>query len=167
MILVTGATGNNGVELLKQLSLIGAPVRAMVRKPRDSVAGQFTGAEFVTADFDDPSSLSRALNGIDRAFLVTNSSERVEEQQLRFVDLARAAGVQRIVYLSQLHAVRNSGFGVPGWQADGLIEDYAHYRRGEASTVSSSVKDVTGGPPRPFGAFARDYRQAFLASAKD
>jgi uncharacterized protein YbjT (DUF2867 family) len=54
------------------------------------------------------------------------------------------------------------GFGMPPWQADGLLEDYAHYRRGEASTVSPAVQEVTGKPPRTFAAFARDYRQAFL-----
>jgi uncharacterized protein YbjT (DUF2867 family) len=54
------------------------------------------------------------------------------------------------------------GFGMPDWQADGLIEDYAHYRRGEASNISSAVKDITGEAPRPFMAFARDYKSAFL-----
>ena len=53
-------------------------------------------------------------------------------------------------------------FGIPAWQADGLIEDYAHYRLGEASTISSAVVDVTGRPPRSFAAFARDYKQAFV-----
>jgi hypothetical protein len=34
------------------------------------------------------------------------------------------------------------GAGFPVWQADGLIEDYAHYRRGEASSIISGVKDA-------------------------
>jgi uncharacterized protein YbjT (DUF2867 family) len=55
-------------------------------------------------------------------------------------------------------------FGFPDWQADGLIEDYAHYRRGEASTLSSAVRDVTGRDPRSFGAFARDHKQAFTTA---
>jgi hypothetical protein len=53
-------------------------------------------------------------------------------------------------------------FGFPEWQADGLIEDYAHYRRGEASAVSIAVEDVTGRPPRSFREFVQDYKQAFL-----
>lgn len=52
--------------------------------------------------------------------------------------------------------------GVPEWQADGLIEDYAHYRRGEASAVVSGVQDATGQLPRTFEDFARDYAPAFL-----
>jgi uncharacterized protein YbjT (DUF2867 family) len=53
-------------------------------------------------------------------------------------------------------------FGFPEWQADGLIEDYAHYRRGEASAISTAVADVTSMPPRSFRDFAKDYRQTFL-----
>jgi uncharacterized protein YbjT (DUF2867 family) len=108
MILVTGATGNNGIELIKRLSGMGAPVRGMVRTRRDGAGGALPGVDFLTADFDDPATLRSALDGVNRAFLVTNSSERAEAQQLRFVELARAAGVQHIVYLSQLHATRNS-----------------------------------------------------------
>lgn len=53
------------------------------------------------------------------------------------------------------------GAGLPEWPVDGLIEDYAHYRRGEAALVTSGVRDATGAPPRPFAAFARDFAQAF------
>ena len=54
------------------------------------------------------------------------------------------------------------GFGLPVWQADGLIEDYAHYRRGEAGNLCNTVLDVTGHPARSFSAFARDYKEVFL-----
>ena len=53
------------------------------------------------------------------------------------------------------------GAGLPLWQADGLVEDYAHYRRGEASALTSGVQDATGKTPRLFSAFARDYAGAF------
>ncbi len=53
------------------------------------------------------------------------------------------------------------GMKMPEWQVDGLLEDYAHYRRGEASAVTSDVERVTGFPARPFAAFARDYAPAF------
>lgn len=283
MILVTGATGNNGSEIVKALAASGAGVRGMVRKYPDCGRTVLPGVELVTADFEDPVSIRRALEGTDRAFLVTNSSERAEAQQLGFVEQARAAGLRHIVYLSQLHSATNSpvrflryhavveeaistsgmvfthlrpnlymqallgfrssiasrgqsyapagdarvsivdvrdiaavavaaltqdghegktyditgpealthaemaaqlttvlgrpvmfvdlpetamrdavrGFGFPEWQADGLIEDYAHYRRGEASAVSPSVQEITGRSAGSFAAFACDYRQAF------
>jgi uncharacterized protein YbjT (DUF2867 family) len=109
MILVTGATGKNGTEILKRLSGRAERIRAMVHKQRDIVNATHNCAlEFIEADFDDTASLRKALNGVQRAFLVTNSSERVEERQLRFVALARESGVKHIVYLSQLHASPDS-----------------------------------------------------------
>jgi uncharacterized protein YbjT (DUF2867 family) len=285
MILVTGATGKNGAEIIRRLSGRKERVRAMVRRQNGMLrATPNVALEYVEADFDDPASLRKALSGVQRAFLVTNSSEHVEERQLRFVGLAREAGVKHIVYLSQLHAASDSplrflryhaaveealrtsgmsytnlrpnlymqgllmigrsiategrffapagdsrvsvvdvrdiaaaavvaltksghegktyditgpealthaemaaqlsealhrpvafidvperefrealrGFHMPDWQADGLIEDYAHYRRGEAANISSAVQEVTGESPRPFTAFARDYKSAFL-----
>jgi uncharacterized protein YbjT (DUF2867 family) len=53
------------------------------------------------------------------------------------------------------------GAGFPTWQADGLLEDYAHYRRGEASAVASGVEDATGTAPRAFADFARDYARVY------
>jgi uncharacterized protein YbjT (DUF2867 family) len=284
MILVTGASGSTGSELIKRLSANCVPVRAMVRRPRAQAYDASSGVEYVTADFEDPVSIRRALDGIERAFLVTNSSERTEAQQLGFVEAARAAGLRHIVYLSQLNAAKDSpvrflryhavveevisfsgisfthlrpnlfmqGFlafrssiasqgkffapagdarvsivdirdiaavaaialtgsghegkiydvtgpealthsdmasqlsdalgkqvafidisesamrdalaahGFPEWQTEGLIEDYAHYRRGEASRVSNVVPDVRGLPSHTFRKFARDYKEAFL-----
>jgi uncharacterized protein YbjT (DUF2867 family) len=51
--------------------------------------------------------------------------------------------------------------GMPPWQVDGLVEDYAHYQRGEAAAVSSTIRDVTGAEPRDMRRFARDFAAAF------
>jgi uncharacterized protein YbjT (DUF2867 family) len=48
--------------------------------------------------------LRKALEGVDRAFLLTNSSERVEAQQIAFVEAAQAQRVGHVVYLSQFAA---------------------------------------------------------------
>jgi len=50
---------------------------------------------------------------------------------------------------------------LPPWQIDGLLEDYAHYKRGEAAAVSTAVADITGHPPRDIAQFARDHAAAF------
>ncbi|MGB3373984.1 MAG: SDR family oxidoreductase [Microbacterium sp.] len=50
---------------------------------------------------------------------------------------------------------------VPQWQLEGLVEDYAHYSRGEASDVTTAVADLTGRPARDVTDFARDYAAAF------
>jgi len=247
----------------------------------DRIAGK-PGVSSTEGDFDDPASLRKALEGVDRAFLVTNSSDHTEAQQLAFVEAAQAVGVGHVVYLSQLAAdprspvrflryhgaveaaLRDStvgwtfvrpnlilqayiafapmiaqgalqapigdatvsvvdardiaavaaaalteaghvgktytvtgpaavthaeiatelgdavgravrfesippeafldaltGAGMPEWQAEGLVEDYASYDRGEASAVSPDVAQVTGTSPRSLRDFAHDYSDAF------
>ena len=58
-------------------------------------------------------------------------------------------------FAESLHGV------LPPWQVEGLLEDYAHYRRGEAAAVSPAVMEVTGRAPRDVAQFARDYAPAF------
>lgn len=237
----------------------------------------------VVGNFDDPRSLETALKGVTHAYLVTPSSPEAEVQQVRFAEMAAAAGVRHLVKLSQLAADETSpvrflryhaaverrirelpigftflrpnlyfqgllafqsmiandgrfvapigearvsavnvrdiaavapialtepghegktytitgpaavthseiastiaeatgqqvafvdvppeafagalrGAGVPSWQVDGLIEDYAHYARGEAAAISPHVRDVTSVEPRGVRTFARDYARAF------
>lgn len=108
-ILITGATGNIGTELAKLFSAQRVPFRAMVRSSSgaDRLAG-LEGAEIVIGDFNDEESIAGALKDVERAFLLTNSSEHAESQQSTFVDLARIAGVKHIVKLSQWAADANS-----------------------------------------------------------
>jgi uncharacterized protein YbjT (DUF2867 family) len=56
-------------------------------------------------------------------------------------------------------AVRAAGF--PEWQVGGLIEDYAHYARGEAAAVYNTVKEVTGNNATSFEQFVSDYKVLF------
>lgn len=282
-VLVTGATGNTGRAIVDALVERAAPVRAMVRTDADrNKLGP--GVEVVVADFDETAAVAAALDGAERAYLVTPSSGQAEQQQKRFADLAAKAGTRHLVVLSQLgseqhspvrflryHAaveqhVRGLGIGytflrpnlffqgllafavsistegrffapigdatvsavdvrdiaavaavalteaghegatytltgpeaithsqiaaaltaalgrtvtfvdvppetfadsirelLPPWQVDGLLEDYAHYRRGEAAAVSPAVADVTGTTPRGIEQFARDYAPAFAS----
>ena len=282
MILVTGATGTNGSEVVKALAARGVAARAMVRSLEDG--GDLpTGITAVMGDFDADASLDRALAGVERAFLLTPSTEHAEAQQLRFMAAAARAGVRHIVKLSQFaaspnspvrflryhavveQAIRNSGMDwtflrpnlfmqgmlqfagmvrdkgmiaapigdarvsvvdvrdnaavaaaaltedghagktytltgpealthaemaaklsaatgraiafvdaseddmrhamagvkMPEWQIEGLIEDYAHYRRGEAAVIATGVRDATGQESRAFDGFAHDYADAF------
>lgn len=108
MILITGANGSNGSELVKLLAARNVPVRAMVRNVSRADALSSPSVEVVEGDFDAPETLSAALSGVERAFLLTPSSERAEEQQLAFVEAAKQSGVKHIVKLSQLDADINS-----------------------------------------------------------
>ena len=285
MILITGATGTVGSELLKKLSAMGADVRALTRDVRRAEASPVPRVQYVQGDFDDLDSLRRACAGVERAFLLTNSSEESERRQIDFVNVARESGVQWLVKLSQFRAnptaparflryhaaveaaVRASkmtftllrpnlymqgmlnfapsiqrngsfyaaagaalisavdvrdvaeiaagalttsrhvnrtytltgpealtftdmaaqlstaigrpvtyvdvppkemldalaGIGFPDWQAEGLLEEFAMYRRGEASVVESGMWQALGRCPRSFEQFARDYAHFFTS----
>ena len=108
MILITGATGTVGSEAVKRLSAQGRQARALARHLGKVNADQVPHVEFVQGDFDDADSLQRACSGVEQAFLLSNSSERAEQQQIGFVGAARKSGVRHIVKLSQLHADANS-----------------------------------------------------------
>jgi len=108
LILVTGATGNTGSAVLQQLETRGVGVRAMVRSSKDAARLPKTSATVVVGNLDDPRSLEAALTGVTRAYLVTPSSPGAEAQQVRFAELAAAAGVGRLVKLSQFAADESS-----------------------------------------------------------
>ncbi len=109
MILITGANGRNGTELAKLLSAQGVPVRAMVRShDRAGAINTLAGVEVVIGSFEDSASVQRALEGVDKAFLVTNSSERAQAHQQAFVEIARRNRLKHIVKLSQFAANENS-----------------------------------------------------------
>lgn len=285
-ILLTGATGSVGSEVAKALVARRVPFRALVRNPTEKPAqalAALPGAQVVVGDFNQPATLRAALEGIERAFLLTNSTAQAEAQQRSFVAQARQAGVRHLVKQSQWAAAAESpvrflryhaaveqaiqatglaytflrpnlfmqgllafkdaiqqqgqlcapigearisavdvrdiaaaaaaaltesghdhktynltgpaalthaemaaglatalghpvafvdvapeqlhqyllGAGMDPWQAEGLLEDYAHYHRGEAAEVASGVQEATGQPARNFAAFARDYAPAF------
>ncbi|MCF2443598.1 SDR family oxidoreductase [Dyadobacter sp. CY345] len=288
-ILITGATGNIGKELTKLLSENGIKLRALVRSvDQAKELARLPGAELVEGDFNDPISLGNALLGIEKAFLLTNSSELAEKQQSSFVEVAKSTGLKHIVKLSQwaadlespvrflrYHAVvekliKESGIaytflrpnlfmqgllgfqdtiinkgefygaigdsrislidirdiaavametltisgheekiynltgpeslthtelaeklsnktgrtvkfiditpemlidtllqvGFPKWQAEGLVEDYAHYKAGEASQIRSGVMEAIGKEPRNFDQFAEDYARYFVPDVR-
>jgi uncharacterized protein YbjT (DUF2867 family) len=103
-----GATGTVGSEVVKRLSAYGIPVRAVTRDQRKADAQRLPHVHFVQGDFEDVDSMHRACAGVDRAFLVTNSTERTEHQQITFTRVAQQSGVRHIVKVSQLHADTNS-----------------------------------------------------------
>jgi uncharacterized protein YbjT (DUF2867 family) len=108
-LLVSGATGMIGSSLTDALVARGVEFSVLLR-PGDSgerIAGK-PGVTSTEGDFNDPPSLHRALEGVDRAFLLTNSTERTEAQQIAFVDAAQQQRVGQVVYLSQLAADQRS-----------------------------------------------------------
>ena len=84
VILITGATGNNGQELIRQLTALGHRIRALVRKPAE--AAKLGGnIEVAPGDFDLPETLGSALQGVEKAFLLTPVAERFVQWQKDFI----------------------------------------------------------------------------------
>jgi uncharacterized protein YbjT (DUF2867 family) len=115
LVLVSGATGQQGGAIASELLDAGWRVRAMTRKPDSDAAKALAarGAEVVRADLDDETSLVRALDGAWGAVGVQNTweagVEQEEEQGKRFARAAKKAGVQHLLYQSVGSAHRDTG----------------------------------------------------------
>ncbi|MER8502417.1 NmrA/HSCARG family protein [Mesorhizobium sp. M0213] len=101
-ILVTGATGNVGRNVVEQLVKRGADVRALVRDP--SKANFPTGVDVVQGDLLDVDSLRKAFSGVSTLFLLNAVVADEYTQALVALAVAREAGIERIVYLSVIHS---------------------------------------------------------------
>lgn len=100
-ILVTGATGNIGGQVVQHLVNQGADVRALVRDP--SAAHFPPSISVVKGDFLDVDSLRNAFDGVTTIFLLNAVIADEFTQALIALNLARSADIERIVYLSVIH----------------------------------------------------------------
>src|SRR5258705_7689775 len=98
LILVTGATGTVGTEMIRHLVKAGHRVRALVR---DRAKATKLGPKFelVVGDLDDPASLKPAFASMDEAFVVVNGKD-LNRLEANAFDAAKSAGVSHIVNLS-------------------------------------------------------------------
>jgi uncharacterized protein YbjT (DUF2867 family) len=101
-ILITGASGNVGRQVVQQLVDRGAAVRALVRDP--SKATFPDGVDVVQGDLLDVAALRRALAGVSTLFLLNGVVPDEFTQALVTPNLARDAGIGRVVYLSVIHS---------------------------------------------------------------
>jgi uncharacterized protein YbjT (DUF2867 family) len=108
MILVVGATGTNGSEVVRRLVAAGHQVRAMVRTP--SKAGDLASqnVELVQGDLDDPGSLGAALAGVGRAFFVAAVDRRYVGWFGNFLAAVQRAGSPHVVKFSGMGASAKS-----------------------------------------------------------
>src|SRR5690348_5667797 len=109
-IAVTGATGAIGGRVASRLAQRGIAQRLIVCDP--ARAPDLAGAELAhAAAYDDAESMRGALRGVQTLFLVSGreSPDRLRHH-MAAVDAAVAAGVDRIVYLSFLHAAADATF---------------------------------------------------------
>lgn len=127
VVLVIGATGQQGGAVARELLSRGYRVRAMTRKPEGEQARtlEALGASVVRGDLDDAASLESALRGAWGVFAVMNTWEAgVEKEEIqgkRLADLAKRSGVQQFVYSSVGSSHRNTG--IPHFDNKWRIEE--------------------------------------------
>jgi uncharacterized protein YbjT (DUF2867 family) len=101
-ILVTGATGRVGRQVVQQLVKRGADVRVLVR---DTSKASFPASvEVVQGDLLDIDSLRTAFTSVNTLFLLNAVAGDEFTQALIALNIARESGVERVVYLSVIHS---------------------------------------------------------------
>jgi len=105
-ILVTGATGNLGRDVVEAVRRRGFRVRAASRRPKNILAAE--NVEAVTMDYDDPSTLDAALSNIKGVFLVAPPMDPEAPARLKpVIGRAKALGLKHIVFTSALGMDQN------------------------------------------------------------
>jgi uncharacterized protein YbjT (DUF2867 family) len=125
MILITGATGTTGREVVAELRGLGARgVRALVRDPARADFIRAAGFEAVAGDFERPETLGPALAGVERALLLTPPTPDTVTHQREFIEAATTAGVRHVVKLSAVGADADApeGFGKWHGQSENLLK---------------------------------------------
>jgi uncharacterized protein YbjT (DUF2867 family) len=101
MILVTGATGLSGSIVIHEFVRQNTPVRALVRSRVKARAFEmFPTVEIIEGDMLRPETLRDAMQGIDRALMISTANPQMVETQCTFIDAAKKAGVSHIVKFS-------------------------------------------------------------------
>jgi uncharacterized protein YbjT (DUF2867 family) len=171
VILISGASGNAGGAVLQAAQASGLPLRAMYRDPQDAAKAP-AGVAVAIADFSDHESLIRALDGIERVYLVCGPIPQLVELESNMIDACRAAQVRHVVLNSALGAghfpksfpswhtqveaklraselgytiLRPNGFmqNILAYNAESIRTDHAFYAAmGDTRTSLVDVRDV-------------------------
>lgn len=119
-ILVLGATGNIGRELLPELKRRKAELVAAVHSPEKKEELESRGYPSIVVDFDDRDSLAKAMKGTDRVFALFPLTEKLETRTRNTVDAAQSSSVRFILRSSGLGASANASFDLG--RAHGLAD---------------------------------------------
>ena len=151
MILVTGASGNVGKEVLKQMAHIGVQVRATFQSP-SSVASAPSGVEIAIMDYNKPETIRAALQGVQRVFLVGPPTQKLAALERQAMDQIKQSEVQHVVKLSamggreatfpRLHAesedyIKNTGVPYTFLRPNGFMQNLVNYNAATINTQNA------------------------------
>lgn len=128
-----GAVGDSKISLVDVRDIAEAAGEALTKAGHENKIYNLTGPEALS-HYELAEKLSMAVG-----------------REVRFVDVSPDALREMLL-----------GVGFPEWQAEGLVEDYAHYKAGEAAEIVSDVFEATGHRPRSFEEFVKDYATYFI-----
>jgi uncharacterized protein YbjT (DUF2867 family) len=107
-ILISGALGNVGAEIVKSLQAAGQPVRPADFR-LEALHTRYPGLDNVRLDFSDPATFAPALKGVTRLFLMRPPAiSDVKRYLFPFIDTAQQMGVQQIAFLSLVGVEQNT-----------------------------------------------------------
>ncbi len=151
MILITGASGNVGSEVLKQAAAAKLSIRAAYLAA-DKAKGAPAGVETVLMDYAKPGTIRAALAGIERVFLVGPPAPDIAELEGNFVNEAKKSGVKHIVKLSALggrkaifpslhrdseEKIEASGLPYTFLRPNGFMQNFVNYNSGTVKTQNT------------------------------
>ncbi|MEV8440930.1 NAD(P)H-binding protein [Actinosynnema sp. NPDC051121] len=141
MLLITGATGTTGREVVRLLTDRGVPFRATSRTP--------TGDQ-VRGDHTDPASLDRAAEGVDAVFLLGPGTADLPAYELAMLDAAKRAGVRKVVKLSAIPVGPVARWHRPGEEASRAFPAWTLLRASLfASNSLQWAPHIAAGEPIP------------------
>ena len=118
MILVIGATGTTGRELIKALSAAGIPARAMTRSPERASGLRLPGIEVAAGDLSDTASLEKPFRGVNKVFLLSSGSQNQVREHGNAIAAAKHVGAKQIVKLSAFAVKADSPSMIFRWHAE-------------------------------------------------
>jgi uncharacterized protein YbjT (DUF2867 family) len=151
MILITGASGNVGKEVLKQIAATGAKVRAAFQTVTKA-AGAPSGVEIATMDYNKPETLQASLKGIERVFLVAPPMPNLPALERKAIDEIKQSGVRNVVKLSAIGGrdaifprqhtdsedyIRSSGVPYTFLRPNGFMQNFVTYNGATINTQNA------------------------------
>lgn len=151
MILITGASGNVGREVVKQALAVGLKVRATFQSPGVAAKAP-AGLEGVIMDYAKPETIRPVLEGVEKVFLVGPPSRDLADLERNFINEVRAAGGKHIVKLSALGGresifssghrdseehIEASGLPFTFLQPNGFMQNLVNYNAGTIRSQST------------------------------
>lgn len=151
MILITGASGNVGREVLKQIAATGAKVRAAFQSVGKAAVAP-SGVDLVTMDYNQPQTVQAALKGVDRVFLVGPPTLNLAALERKVIDELKQAGTRQVVKLSAMggrgaifprqHAdsedyIKSSGLSYTFLRPNGFMQNFINYNAPTITTQNT------------------------------